>query len=38
MNFTANFEKLIAFAIESELSSTQSKLFGTSFYSHSKKK
>ena len=37
MNFTANFEKLIAFAIESELSSTQSKLFGPHFSSPRKK-
>jgi hypothetical protein len=37
LNFTANFEKLIAFAIESELSSTQSKLFGPHFTPPAKK-
>jgi hypothetical protein len=34
--FKANFEKLIAFAIESKLSSTQSKLFEKQFSSRKK--
>ena len=37
LNFTTNFEKLIAFAIESELSSTQSKLFEPHFSPIAKK-